>query len=102
MVKLVFQKQLIDVWGNFMSKLSVADDAPTIIKEKDYFELVEEARQECQAAMSHFNQVTDPGLVDHAIHVMQAAEHKYTYLLKRARQEGYRLPVKLDALRERR
>lgn len=100
MAKLVFQKQLVHVWGNFMAKLAVADDVHSAGKEKDYFDLVEEARQEWQMAISRFNQVTEPDLVDHAIYVMQGAERKYTYLLKKARQEGYRLPDKLDTLRK--
>jgi hypothetical protein len=40
-------------------------------------------------------------VVDQAIHSMVAAEQKYTFLLKKARQEGYRLLAKLDPLRER-
>lgn len=104
MTKEQLQKQLVAAWDNLLAKLSFAEvpQAAAKEKEKDFFDLVEEARQEWQAAMSHFNQVTDPDLVDHAIHAMEAAEKKYTFLLKKARQDGYRLPGKIDALRERR
>lgn len=68
--------------------------------EKDFFALVEEARQEWQAAMSYFNYIVEPDLVDHAIFAMVAAEKKYMFLLKKARKEGYCLPGRLDALRE--
>ncbi|EEG76574.1 DUF2508 family protein [Dethiobacter alkaliphilus] len=102
MTRAELQKQLYMFWETVVSKLSMSEAAATTPQEKDLFDLVEDARQEWQAAMSHFNQVTDPDLVDHAIHAMEAAEKKYTYLLKKARREGYRLPATLDALRERR
>jgi hypothetical protein len=83
------------------SKMSIGENSTdTAERQKDFFEMVEEARREWQSAMDYFNHVVDPGLVDHAIFAMEAAELKYTFLLKKARQEGYRLPVKLDALRE--
>ncbi|MDW7650857.1 MAG: DUF2508 family protein [Bacillota bacterium] len=102
MTRTEFRKQLVSVWDGLVAKLSVGDNPPAAAGEKDLFDLVEDARQEWQAAGSHFNYVTDPDLVDHAIHAMEAAERKYTYLLKKARLEGYRLPGKIDALRERR
>ncbi|MCW3489079.1 YaaL family protein [Dethiobacter alkaliphilus] len=102
MTRAELQKQLYLFWETVVSKLSMSEAAATTPQEKDLFDLVEDARQEWQAAMSHFNQVTDPDLVDHAIHAMEAAEKKYTYLLKKARREGYRLPATLDVLRERR
>ena len=52
--------------------------------------------------MSYFDQIVEPELVDHAIHAMVAAEKKYMYLLKKARQEEYCLPRNLDLLRGRR
>lgn len=50
--------------------------------------MVEEARQEWLNAQRYYNMVTDKDLVDHAVYLMQAAEKKYMYLLKKARQEG--------------
>ncbi len=50
-------------------------------------ELVEEARQEWQAARAYFETVSEPELVDHAIYLVEAAEKKYMYLLKKAREE---------------
>lgn len=50
--------------------------------------VIEEARQEWLAAQHYYNTVTDRDLVDHAVFMMQAAEKKYIYLLKKARQEG--------------
>ncbi|AIF54323.1 DUF2508 family protein [Pelosinus sp. UFO1] len=52
--------------------------------------VVEEARQEWLNAQYYYNTVSDQDLVDHAVYLMQAAEKKYIYLLKKARQEGVR------------
>lgn len=51
-------------------------------------DLVEQARQEWLTAQSYYNTVSDKDLVDHAVYMMQAAEKKYMYLLKKARREG--------------
>lgn len=96
------RKQVLSLWDAVTARFSITDNLAPLSKEKDFFDLVEEARQEYMVALSQFNHVFDPDLIDHAIHAMVAAEKKYTFLLKKARQEGYRLPAKLDALRERR
>ncbi len=93
-------KQLKLVWEAVMVRMSMGENPEHNARQKDFFDLVEEARREWQSAMDYFNHVVDPDLVDHAIHAMEAAERKYTFLLKKARQEGYRLPVRIDALRE--
>lgn len=51
-------------------------------------EVVEQARQEWLGAQHYYNSVSDKDLVDHAVYMMQAAEKKYVYLLKQARQQG--------------
>ncbi|MEG6584224.1 DUF2508 family protein [Dendrosporobacter sp. 1207_IL3150] len=51
-------------------------------------EVVEQARQEYLNAQYYYNTVTDKDLVDHAVYVMHAAEKKYMYLLKQAREQG--------------
>ncbi|MDF2568860.1 MAG: hypothetical protein K0R55_464 [Sporomusa sp.] len=53
-------------------------------------EQIEQAKQECISAQNYYNNVSDADLVDHAAFLIQAAEKKYTYLLKRARNEGVR------------
>jgi len=50
--------------------------------------LVEQARQEWEAAQGYFDNVSDPDLIDHAVYVNQAAEKRYMYLLKQARTQG--------------
>lgn len=49
---------------------------------------VEEARQEWLNAQYYYNTVSDQDLIDHAVYLMQAAEKKYIYLLKQARDAG--------------
>ncbi|MBS3902461.1 MAG: DUF2508 family protein [Dethiobacter sp.] len=100
-MRVALQKQLVTFWAALLVKLSPAEES-MVTKEKDFFELVEEARLEWWAAATHFNHVTDHDLVDYAIYAMEAAERKYTFLLKKADKEGYRLPASIDALRERR
>ncbi len=51
-------------------------------------DVVEQARREWLAAQHYYNSVSDSDLVDHAVYLMQAAEKKYVYLLKKARSEG--------------
>ena len=49
--------------------------------------LIEDAKREWQTAREYFNSVTDPDLIDYAIHRLGAAEKRYVYLLRRAREE---------------
>ncbi len=49
---------------------------------------IEDARRDWQAAQSYFSQVSEPDLVDHAIHWLAASEKRYMYLLKKAKEEG--------------
>lgn len=49
--------------------------------------VVEEARQEWLNACAYFDTVSDPDLVDRAIYMIEAAERKYMYLLRKVKQE---------------
>ncbi|MBP2654074.1 MAG: hypothetical protein H6Q73_1643 [Firmicutes bacterium] len=51
-------------------------------------EAVEQARQEWLYAQNYYNSVSDVDLVDHAVYLLQAAEKKYIYLMKKARSQG--------------
>lgn len=57
--------------------------------EERYWQLIEEAKREWQEARAYFNTVTEPELVDHAIYALGAAEKRYVYLLKKAREEVF-------------
>lgn len=60
---------------------SAAKDMVTLKKE------IELAKRDWLLAHNYFQNVTDPDLVDHAIYMLEAAEAKYSYLLKRARKK---------------
>lgn len=51
-------------------------------------ELIEQARREWQDAQEYYNIVSDIDLIDHAAFRIQAAEKRYMYLMKKAREEG--------------
>ena len=51
-------------------------------------EQVAEAFREWRAIEQYFQQVTDPGLDDHAIYLLKAAEEKYRVCLQEARHRG--------------
>ncbi len=52
-----------------------------------YYRVVEQARRQWHDARQRFDQVSDPDLVDSAIFDIEAAEKRYIYLLKKAREE---------------
>lgn len=55
---------------------------PTIV------DTIEQAKREWLSAKAYFETVSDPELIDYSIYVLEAAERKYMYLLKKAREEG--------------
>jgi len=70
------------------------DDAArlaAVSTERDLVEDVERARKEWASARAYFDAVSDPELVDHAVYLLKAAERKYLYLLKKARDAGVSL-----------
>lgn len=51
-------------------------------------EAIEQARREWLYAQNYYNSVSETDLVDYAVYLIQAAEKKYMYLMKKARSEG--------------
>ena len=51
------------------------------------FPLLEKARQEWLAAIALFNNVYEKDLIDYAIYNLNAAERRYVFLLKEAREK---------------
>ncbi|HWI53567.1 MAG TPA: DUF2508 family protein [Symbiobacteriaceae bacterium] len=47
---------------------------------------VSAAHREWVTAQQYFQSVSEPELVDHAVHSIIAAEQKYTYLLRKLRE----------------
>lgn len=61
---------------------------PSVTRYQPLKEQLEQARNEWLSAQNYYDNVSDADLVDYAAYHIQAAEKKYTYLLKRARHEG--------------
>ncbi len=59
-----------------------------IFDEKEFLQLIQEARDEWLQAQNYFENVSDPELVDYAIYRAEAAKRRYMYLLKQARIYG--------------
>lgn len=53
---------------------------------------IADARAEYRRALSYFQSVSQPELVEHAILLLSAAERRHAYLLHQARELGIRLP----------
>lgn len=49
---------------------------------------IAKVKQEWEDAETLFKEATDPILIEHAIHLMEAYERKYTYLLVTAQKEN--------------
>ena len=56
---------------------------------RELLRAIVQAKKEWHEARNMFNQVNHPDLIDHAIYKVEAAEKKYTYLLKEAKKLGY-------------
>lgn len=77
------------IWQQISSTVLGDMSAPAqqvVDENAELVELVERARVEWLAAKSYFENVSDPDLVDHAIHSVDAAQKKYMYLLRQARE----------------
>ena len=55
-------------------------------------EIIDQARLEWLAAQNYYKTATDPDLIDYSIFLVKAYERRYMYLLKQARQKGFRHP----------
>jgi hypothetical protein len=75
-------------WRNFLAGLLERDIPEPKVLLPSLPDAVEQARQEWIAAQYYYNTVADQDLIDYAVYGMQAAEKKYMYLLKQARQQG--------------
>lgn len=84
-------------WRQLLRRLAAQDDPATEVginpAVSSFAEQVLQAKLEWNQARQYFESVSDPDLVDHAIAVMHAAEKKYMYLVKLARDEGISLPA---------
>lgn len=77
-----WQNGFISVRARLLGLETAAQIAPPLE------EAVAEARAEWLNARRYFECVSEPDLVDQAIYSMEAAERKYMYLLRLAKNEG--------------
>lgn len=88
------KKILAKLWSAVTAQVLPEPEDPLDKAEKrvpSLLESVEAARREWVSAKSYFDFVTEPDLIDVAIYNIQAAERKYIYLLKEARNQGLKL-----------
>lgn len=55
---------------------------------EEMLEIIKLAHNQWKARELFFQEVTDPDLVDYAIHELEASKLKYFYLLKKIREEA--------------
>lgn len=75
---------LAGLWQGLWGGQNRADPERAAIAELEA--QVAAAHREWQDALHHFQMVSEPDLVDHAIFHLEAAQRKYMYLLNRVRQ----------------
>ncbi len=81
-------EKISQLLNNFSTYLFPIEEQVFELQQKDdYYKLVEQARREWQDARLRFEQIADPDLIDHAIYAIEAAEQRYVYLLKKAKEE---------------
>ena len=70
----------------FKHIVSSIEKNPKNTEENNIYELVKKAKKEWLIAQNVFNNVSEPDLIDYAIYNMEAAEKKYVYLMKQAKE----------------
>lgn len=60
---------------------------PEIEINAEFLEEVKRARKMWQDALSYYESVSDPDLVDFAIYDIEACRKRYVYLIKRAKEQ---------------
>ena len=61
-----------------------------VLDDDEVISLIQEARQEIADSYRIFNLMVEPELIDFAIHRLAAAENRYRYLLRWARERQVR------------
>ena len=59
-----------------------------IEEEKAFLKIIQKAKDDWIESQNYFDNVSDPDLIDLAIHRMEAAEIFYMYLIKEAKRKG--------------
>ncbi|MFW6035421.1 MAG: DUF2508 family protein [Halothermotrichaceae bacterium] len=86
-LELIYLKSFFNEWLTRMKESwqPFLEEKKVIKKhEKKLDEKLEAAFQEWLEAKNYFDNVTDPVLIDHASYLLQAAERKYVFYLKKS------------------
>lgn len=97
-VKQRMRQMVGQLWDQLSARLILEDTARTAVAHTAAPSLpdaVERARQEWLSAKAYFDSVIETELVDHAIYTIEAAERKYMYLLKQARDAGVEISLEV-------
>lgn len=78
---------LSGLWNDLLGRRTRQHKGPADPAQPDLHEQIAAAHHEWQTAQQYFQSVSDPALVDHAVHSIIAAEQKYMYLLRKLRDE---------------
>lgn len=64
-------------------------------EQKEIIQAIEEAREELDNCRRYFEEVSEPSLVDYAIHSEDAAKTKLSFLLSEAKEKGVQVESSL-------
>lgn len=79
------------IWEKWVSLSQASPPEPS--EEQKFLAELDKAHQEWRLAQERINQLTTPELIDHAIFVLEAAEKKYSFFLRKAREKGIRINI---------
>lgn len=74
----------LGVWSYFMKKFENKKD----IKKEEFIKSLEHAKEELNTAVTNYEFADEPELVDYYTYNIKAAQTKYEYLLKKAKENG--------------
>lgn len=72
------------LWGRTKDYLLMKGETPAA--EYGHEQMLELARQELESAYNLFSRAEDPEMVEYAVFNLKAAEKRYDYLIRQARQ----------------
>lgn len=77
---------LSSLWHGLVGRRERENREPGLQPDAELQAQVEAAHKEWRTAQQYFQSVSEPQLVDHAVHALIAAERKYMYLLQQVRE----------------
>lgn len=75
-----------------MNRFAIVEQVSSRIKyteeQRELIDSIEEAMEELNRARQYFEMVSEPRLIDYAIHMEDAAKARFTFLLNKAKESG--------------